>query len=152
MDSISRLREVCSTARWAPAMLLAALLLGCGKAPDEQLAAARALHAKGERTGAILELKSLLQESPEHGESRLYLGTLYGETGDYRSAEKELGRASDAGIAAERVLPLLAKALVLQGEPRRFQAVIFLESEDLQDVSSNLYPPFSRFNVNHGGR
>ena len=103
------------------ALLLAALVLGaCGTgSPEERLAAARAQHAKGDIGAAVLELKSSLQETPEHGESRLMLAMLYSQSGDYRSAEKEFRRAIDAGIDSGRVLPTLGKVLVLQGESRR---------------------------------
>jgi len=111
------LREL--RARAALVLALLCALAGCGKTAEEHLAAARSLQSKGESSSAILELKSLLQEKPEHAEARLYLGSLYLETGDYRGAETELRRALDAGMVPDRVMPALAKVLVLQGAPRR---------------------------------
>src|SRR5690606_30790302 len=59
------------------ALLLALLLAGCGgKEPDALLALAKAEHQKGDRNAAVLQLKSLLQEDPDHAESRLHLGLL----------------------------------------------------------------------------
>src|SRR5262245_16077794 len=79
------------------AVLAAALLLfGCGgKSADELLAEGKVLHEKGERNSAVIHLKNSIQQNPDHAESRLYLGLLYSETGDFRSAEKELRRALD---------------------------------------------------------
>ncbi|MPZ45394.1 MAG: PEP-CTERM system TPR-repeat protein PrsT [Betaproteobacteria bacterium] len=106
-------------------LLIALALVSCGGAnPDQQLEAAKARAAKGELAAAVIELKSLLQEHPEHAESRLYLGLIYSETGDYHGAEKELRRALELRIEPARVLPTLGKVLVLQGDARKVLAEI----------------------------
>ncbi|MCC6531301.1 MAG: PEP-CTERM system TPR-repeat protein PrsT [Burkholderiales bacterium] len=105
------------------------LLTGCsGNNPDQHLAAAKALHAKGDRNGAVLQLKSSLQQAPEHAASRFYLGLLYNESGDFRGAEKELKRALELGIDASLGMPALARSLVMQGEAKRVLAEIPTDS------------------------
>jgi len=120
-------------------LALAALILaGCGKNPDELLTAAKSSAAKGERTAAVLQLKSLLQDNPEHAESRLYLGLLYNESGDFRGAEKELRRALELRIDPARVLPALGKALIMQGEAKKVLAEVSLEGLKEQDAIASV--------------
>ncbi len=100
------------------------LLVGCGKSPEQMLEQAKALSAKGDRQGATLQVKSLLQDSPENAAARFLLGQLNLEAGDFAGAEKELRRAQDGNVPAEQVLPLLAKALVMQGDGKKVLAEI----------------------------
>lgn len=100
------------------------LLAACGKSPEQVLEQAKALHAKGDRQAATLQVKSLLQESPENAAARFLLGQLNLEAGDFAGAEKELRRAQDGKVAVEQVLPLLAKALVMQGDGKKVLAEI----------------------------
>jgi len=109
----------------ALSLALALCVVGCaGKNPDESLGDAKARAAKGERNAAIIQLKSSLQEHPDHGESRIFLGSLYLQLGDYRGAEKELRRAMELRIDPARVLPGLGKALIMQGEAKKVLAEI----------------------------
>jgi putative PEP-CTERM system TPR-repeat lipoprotein len=118
---------------------IALALVSCGGAsPDQWLEAAKAQSAKGELAAAVIELKSLLQEHPEHAESRLYLGLLYSETGDYRGAEKELRRALELRIEPARVLPTLGKVLVLQGEARKVLAEISADATQDTDALAGI--------------
>ncbi len=114
---------------WIAAWLSCVLLIAaCGvQDANELLASAKALHAKGERNAAIVQLKSALQQHPEHAELRLYLGLLHREAGDYRGAEKELRRALELKIDPSRVFPALAHSLVMQGEPKKALAEVGLE-------------------------
>jgi tetratricopeptide (TPR) repeat protein len=106
--------------RCSLAALCLALAACIGKSPDEWLSKAKELRQKGERTAAILEVKSLIQEHSEHGEARFFLGSLYNESADYAGAEKELRRALELKVDPERVLPALARSLVMQGTPRNY--------------------------------
>lgn len=92
-------------------------LVACGKAPEQVLQEAKAIHAKGDRHAAMLQVKSLLQDKPEFADARLFLGLLDLEAGDFAGAEKELRRAQDGKADPAQVLPALAKALLMQGEP-----------------------------------
>lgn len=106
-----------TTAVVTSALLLAGLG-GCSR--DEStatlLAEAKQYQQKGDQKAALIQLKNAVAKSPEDVEARLALGTLYVETGDPVSAEKELRKAVSLGGAAERVLPELARALQSQGK------------------------------------
>lgn len=99
-------------------------LAACGKSPDVLLNEARAIKEKGDRGAAILQVKSLLQEHPDHIPSRLFLGLLYSDAADYAGAEKELRRALDGQADPAQVLPALAKAILMQGEAKKVLAEI----------------------------
>ena len=94
----------------------AMLLAGCGSGQSSQafVNEARQFVQKGDNKAAVIQLKNALQKNADDGEARLLLGTVYADTGDSVSAEKELRRALALGIAPERVLPPLGKALMGQ--------------------------------------
>ncbi len=92
----------------------AMLLTGCGSSLSSQalVGEARQFLQKGDNKAAVIQLKNALQKNADDGEARLLLGTVYTDTGDSVSAEKELRRALALGIPPERVLPSLCKALL----------------------------------------
>ncbi|MGX4641084.1 XrtA/PEP-CTERM system TPR-repeat protein PrsT [Massilia sp. SYSU DXS3249] len=99
----------------------ALLLAGLGGCTRDQstaslLAEAKQYQQKGDHKAAMIQLKNAVAKSPEDGEARMQLATLYLETGDALSADKELRKAASLGIPAERTLPLLAQAMQAQGK------------------------------------
>lgn len=103
------------------ALTLSALLLSLGachrpQAADELIADARRYRDQGDTKAAIIQLKNVVQQQPDHAGARLMLGQIYVESGDMPSAEKELRRARELGAMPETVLPALGKALLLQGQ------------------------------------
>ena len=97
--------------------LLAALGLGgCGKREVDRLAQARSLVERNDRAGAIVQLKALIQQDARLGEARLMLGSLLLEDGQAGAAEIELRRALELQVPEPRVVPLLARALLLAGK------------------------------------
>ena len=99
----------------------ALLLAGLGGCSRDQstaslLAEAKQYQQKGDQKAAMIQLKNAVAKSPDDGEARLQLGTLYLESGDALSADKELRKAASLGIPAERTLPLLAQAMQAQGK------------------------------------
>lgn len=125
----------------AIAMLLApALMLGgiasCGnpQTPQALVAEARQYQQKGDTPAAIIQLKNALQKNPDDAEARFLLGSIYNETGDSKSAEKELRRALGLGMSRTRVLPELGKALLVQGQ---FQQTL----DETQPVSGEKESP-----------
>jgi putative PEP-CTERM system TPR-repeat lipoprotein len=95
-------------------------LAGCGgKTPDALVASAKGYLAKNEVNAAIVELKNALQKSPDLPEARFLLGKTLLDGDDPVGAEIELAKASDLGRSDEEVLPLLAKAQLLQGKTER---------------------------------
>jgi putative PEP-CTERM system TPR-repeat lipoprotein len=98
-------------------MGVALVLAGCFKdSPDKLVASAKDYLARREYNAAVIQLKNALLEVPANGEVRLLLGRALLETRDPVSAEKELRRALEYRQAPEAVLPLLARALLEQGE------------------------------------
>ena len=97
-------------------LLTAALLAGCGASPDEMVASARAYLEKDDPSAAVIQLKNALQEAPEFAEARYLLGKVYYAQDDMAGAVKELQRALRLGYDESLVTPMLARALVRQGE------------------------------------
>lgn len=102
-------------------VLLLLLLAGCSRHHGEGdlMAEAAKYSARGEAKSAIIQLKNVLQQAPSNGQARLMLGQLYLDTGDVQSADKELRRALELKVNPGEVLPLLGKALLLQGQYQR---------------------------------
>lgn len=105
-----------------PSRLLAVLILGAslaacgGESSETLLQKARESLQAGDRKAAIIQLKSAIQEDDKNAEARYALGKLYVDMGDGASAEKELRRALELGLARERALVPLGHALLLQRE------------------------------------
>lgn len=89
------------------------------QAADELIADARRYRDRHDPKAAIIQLKNVVQQQPEHGAARLMLGQMYLETGDLASAEKELRRARDLGEQPAAVQAALGKTLLLQGQFQR---------------------------------
>ena len=98
----------------------AALLAGCGEqTPEALLASAKDYLAKKEPRAAVIQLKSALQKQPGLAEARFLLGSTLLDGADAVAAEVELRKSLDFKYPEASVLPLLAKALVLQGKGQR---------------------------------
>lgn len=99
-------------------LVIASTLAGCSsdKSTPALLADAKEYQAKGDLKAALIQLKNAVAKSPDDANARLQLGTLYLDTGDVLSADKELRRAASLGARPEQVLPLLAQALQTQGK------------------------------------
>ncbi len=109
---------------FAVAATACSILAGCGpgKSGEDLLASARQLYARGDKRAAQIELKNALQKTPDNGEARVLLGTLYNEAGDAQSAAAEFRRAIGLGyIAGGQVYAGLGRALVTN---REYQKVI----------------------------
>lgn len=108
-----------------PTRLLIACVLSLGMAAcsgedsSTLVSQAKASIAKGDTKAAIIQLKNAIAADEKSAEARFQLGKLYLETNDPASAEKELKRAREAGFSADTINPLLARALVEQGEFQR---------------------------------
>jgi len=89
---------------------------GAAFAGDDPLQAARQYLDKNEVKAAVIELKSLLQKSPENAEARLLLGESYLKLGDGVSAVKEVEKARDLNLPKERWITTLAQAYLQQGQ------------------------------------
>lgn len=96
------------------------LQTGCGDASQsKQLADARVSVEKKDDKAAVIQLKSVLQNSPDSAEARLLLGTVLLRRGDASGAAVELGRAVESKQFELVALPLLAEALLASREPKK---------------------------------
>ncbi len=116
-------------------LLLMSACKGQADAPA-LLADAASYQQKGELKAAVIQLKNVIQQQPDNAQARAMLGEVYVEQGDPVSAEKELRRARMLGASGERVLPLLGKALLMQGQ---FQKVLDdIKPEELPTMAASL--------------
>ena len=93
------------------------LLAACSREkPAEHLAAAKAMIAKQDHRGAVIELKNELQGNPQSSEARYLLGREMLAQGDAKSAEIELQKAYDQKYDPDLVVPLLVRSQLLQGQ------------------------------------
>ena len=106
--------------------MIALPVSGCDRigrsTPEEYIQKARDFENKGDLRASIIELKNALQKSPDNAEARLLLGKIYIEVQQGQDAEKELLRAQKLGVAREDILPLLVKAVLIQGDLDRMIA------------------------------
>jgi len=100
----------------------------------EFVAKASTYMEQGNFKAAEIELKNALLKNPKSAEARWMIGNVYLETWNGAGAEKELRRARDLGVSNTAVLPLLARALLMEGKRK---AVLDLE------IPPNL-PPAAR--------
>ena len=108
--------------RRAGAIVAAAVVLaGCGTSsdPGKVLADARASIERRDTRTAEIQLKDLLQRDQANGEARLLLAQVHEANGDLPSAEKELRRALEAGVARDRAVPALLEALLRTGQAQK---------------------------------
>lgn len=111
------------------AALVVLLAVGCGgKTSEDLLASAKARAAKRDHAGAVVELKSILQQTPDSGEARYLLGVSLLEQGDATLALVEFRKAEDLKVADDLLLPKLARAQVSSGKAKdvidRFAKVV----------------------------
>lgn len=101
-------------------LTLLATLVACGEwgqlTDAEHLQRAKEQQDKGNIRGAVIEIKSALQQAPDNREARWMLGNIYLDLGRGQDAEKELTRARELGVNAKAMNVLLARAWLLQGE------------------------------------
>jgi len=108
--------------------LLATTAAGClvacnNESPEQLVASAKSYLHGNQRDAAIIQLNNALQKRPNYGEARYLLGQLLFDKGDTTAAVTELGKANDLRYAPDDVVPLLAKALLLAGEPAKVIAL-----------------------------
>ena len=102
------------------ALLTLAALAACSQRSEQDLmAAAEKRIAQKDTSGAVIELKNLLQQNPDNARARHLLGKSLLESGDFAGAEVELRRASELGAPRDELVPLLAQALLNSGQGRK---------------------------------
>lgn len=113
-------RRALSAAVVTGVIVLGTGMSGCkNETTSSLLADAKAYQQKGDSKAALIQLKNAVAKSPEDAEARLALGTFYYDSGDLVSAEKELRKAHELKAADQRVLPMLARATLGIGQPKK---------------------------------
>ncbi len=106
-------------------------LTACSNPGEAQvLASANKQIRAGDTHAAIIELRRLLQDSPQSAAARLMLGQALLAAGDAAGSEAELKRALEADADRHQVLPVLARSLLLQ---RKTTELFALEKEGAID-------------------
>ncbi|HEU4846066.1 MAG TPA: XrtA/PEP-CTERM system TPR-repeat protein PrsT [Burkholderiaceae bacterium] len=104
-------------AAFAAALATAVTVAACHRADSaSMLAQARQASERGEPRAAVIVLKNILQQEPDHRAARLLLGQVYLDLSDPPSAENQLRRARALGASSGQVTLLLGKALLMQGK------------------------------------
>jgi putative PEP-CTERM system TPR-repeat lipoprotein len=101
-----------------------------GKSDTEYLAAAQQYYQQGNPVEAAIDARNALQVNASNAEARLLLGTILLQSQDLATAEKELTRALELGVAADRVVPLLAQVKL---RTRQFDDLLALQVTSLSD-------------------
>lgn len=102
---------------WPAALTLSLVLAACsGNDPAKLMQSAKDYMAKNDHAAAIIQLKNALQADPKLAEARFLLAKSLMATGDVAGAQTELKKAQDGGFAADQVVPLMARAMLGQGE------------------------------------
>ena len=102
----------------ASTLLAGLLLVGCGgDKPADLLNSAKDSLQKSDHKTAVIQLKNALQQDPQLAEARFLLAKALLAGGDAAGAEVELRKAQDLGYSAEQVVPLLARTLLMLGQP-----------------------------------
>ena len=120
---VSRARPA-AVRTWLAVAWIAAALVGCdrgGGADDPAILVAKAVEAReiGDGPAAIIHLRNALRIDPDQPEVRNLLGREYLDTGRYAAAEAEFRLALTGGVPREKVVPALARAMLLQRQPLR---------------------------------
>lgn len=87
--------------------------------PEERITGAKQLELAGDRKGATIEIKNVLQQQPDNGEARFLLGRIYYANNDFINAEKELRQAVKKGFQSPDASILLARTLLLLRQPKK---------------------------------
>ncbi len=98
-------------------LCLSLILAACsGGGADSMLASAKEYMAKKDNKAAVIQIKNALQKNPESAEGRFLLGKALLEMGDVAAADVELRKALALKYSADAAVPLLARAMALQGQ------------------------------------
>lgn len=101
-------------------LLTTLLVVGCsGDSADTMLASAKDYLGKNDNAAATIQLKNALAKNPSLAEARFLLGRALLNTGDAVAAEVELRKAIELKFPADQVTPVLARALLAQGQYKK---------------------------------
>lgn len=129
------------------ALLVSLLLVACGEKPEAMLASAKDYLAKNDSKAAVIQIKNALQANPDLPEARFLLGSALLDSGDALGAETELRKALALNYPQDQVVPVLAKAMVLQGQAKKltdeFAKVSLTQPADKASLQTYLATAFA---------
>ena len=115
------------------------LVAGCNKKSSEDyIHSAQAHRAAGNISAAIIDLKNALQLQPKNETARLLLARFYLDLPDPTSAEGELLRAQQDGVAATKFAEPLAEAELMLGRPAKALKETELANADTPALKASL--------------
>jgi putative PEP-CTERM system TPR-repeat lipoprotein len=100
------------------ALALAASICACGGGADDPvdlMASAKHYMDRRDFSASMIQLKNVLQKTPDNGEARYLLGVALLEQGDVVAAQIELDKAVALGFSADGLQLALARAALLKG-------------------------------------
>ena len=129
----------------------AVLLAACGgKGEGDGLAKAKSKLTERDLNGAIIELKSALQQSPNLAEARFLLGATLLERGELNNAQVELNKAVELGFDEARMAPKLARALLAAGKFKEvlqgYEGVLLKSPEHQSELRTAIAVAHARLN------
>lgn len=101
------------------ALLVSLLLVACAEKPEAMLRSAKDYLAKNDNKAAVIQIKNALQKNPDLPEARFLLGKALLHGGDAAGAETELRKALALNYPQDPIVPLLANALLAQGQAKK---------------------------------
>lgn len=116
-------------------------LSGCSSAtqsPEEHIQQAKDLNAKGKFNEALIELRNVLQQQPNHPQANWLIAETYLDMGNPYMAETALKKASDGGVSSQVLKLPLAKSLYLQGKADEALKVAVPGLDDSQELRLKL--------------
>lgn len=116
-------------------------LSGCSSAsqsPEEYIQKAKDLNAQGQHNAALIELRNVLQQQPNHPQANWLIAETYLAMGNPFMAETALRKASEGGVSDQVLKLSLAKSLYLQGRADEALKVAEPGVEDSLDLRLKL--------------
>lgn len=121
-------------------ILLLFVVIGCSSSlsPEDGLQRAEEYKNKGNYKAAIIELKNVLINNPQHSATRLMLGELYLLQRNGHNAATQLRKANESGQGLIDIRSSMGKALLLQKEFDQLLKVVIVEEYDTSDIRLDL--------------
>lgn len=145
-------RVVAQLPKILAALVATAVIAGGGyfltrKSPEDFYKAGVALYQSGDSKGAAIELKNLLQATPNNGEARFLLGKIHFANGDFQAAEKELQKAVDLRVKDADLTPLYARTLLMLNKPKELLEAVKERQDVPQETNAAILALRARANL-----
>lgn len=114
---------------------------GCSepKTSYDYLTQARQEYDNGKSNAALINLKNALKKDPKNGEARLLLAQIYNEKDEGSSAEIEVRKAIEFGVAKSYAAATLGEALFLQKQYKKVLDEVKVAEGDKGKAAADIY-------------